>query len=169
MKRKWTVAAAALAVVLAGTRCYAISVATFQDTDSYIKEARDIVVAKCLSVPDGAPVAFPDFLYPAEVEVLMTLKGPRKPGRLKIATIYAMKPGAVYLLASEGGLAFETDFLAVPELAVVLLPAKYDLAALKGLGVKEQVKRLFAARLGEVKQWLAVLESERDLLVKGLR
>ncbi len=107
--------------LMACSNAFAIPIGLFTDTDAYIDRARDIVLAKCVSVPEK-PAAFIDGLYPVEVEVLKTLKGDRNPGPLKIGTVYLMKPGGSYLLANSGGSAFGSDFLALPELSVVPLP-----------------------------------------------
>jgi hypothetical protein len=158
------IAAVAAAAVLACAPCHAYWVTPFRDTDAFIKQSYDIVVAKCIPMPKGEPLILSDIGW-AHVEVLMTLKGEEKPGPLKVATIYEMKPGTTYLLASENG----AYFRAVPELSVVPLPANCDLSVLKGMSTKQQVQRLFAAHLFEVQQKLAPLEAESDRLLRGLR
>lgn len=79
-----------------------------------------------------------------------------------------MTPGKRYFLYSLGGLAYETDFLAVPQLSVVEVSEKFDLTRLDGKPLKDQVKLLFADRAARLKISLRELEEERDLLDKAL-
>jgi hypothetical protein len=144
--------------------CRAIFIRSFEDTDSFIKRSSDIVVARCVPEPKGGPLTLWGELHPADFEVLMTLKGEQNRGPLKVFTVYEMKPGTVYLLAHTGG----PGFRAAGELSAVPLPANFEFAVLKGMSTKQQVQRLFAARLFEVQQKLAPLEAERNLLLKGL-
>ena len=88
----------------------AIKVSAFTDIDTFLDRSQDMVIAKCLGpVPDAS--RYDDGLYPVDVQVLQALKGPgpknksMKPGKAKIATIYAMEAGKTYLLTSMGGLA----------------------------------------------------------------
>src|ERR1700735_1810745 len=80
---------------------FAIIVSTFDDTDSIVQKAKDIVVADCVSIPtnksvlmNGHSVSFGmnDGLYKVEVCVIRTLKGGKQPGNHIIATIYPMDP-----------------------------------------------------------------------------
>ncbi len=84
---------------------------------------------------------------------------------MQIHTLRDMKAGTVYLLANVGR---PEEFHALPDLSVVPLPAKFDLSTLRRLPLKQQVQALFAARLLEVRQELAPLEAERDLLQKAI-
>lgn len=145
----------------------AVPITLFQDTDAFIVRAQDIVVANCISVPDR-PETYVDGLYPAEVEVLMVLKGEEKPGRLKIVTIYPMKPGTSYLLTSAGGMAFDSHFLAIAELAVVPVPAGFDLKTLNGKSTTEQIHAVFSRHLYEIEQVLLPLKKTQALLERGL-
>jgi hypothetical protein len=110
------------------------------------------------------PLAFVDGLYPAEVEVLQTLKGEKKPGPLKIATIYEMKPETRYLISSRGGSAFDANFLAIGELTVVPIPDNFDLTSLEKKTTKQQLQILFARHLYEIERQLApLLEAQQKL------
>jgi hypothetical protein len=140
----------------------------FSDVDTYLEHAQEIVIAKCASIPEEELLTFDDGLYPATVEVVTTLKGDRKPGRLTVATIYPMTPGQTYLLATSGGKAFETDFLALGELSVVPIPRGFDLDRLKGKKTKQQVQLIFARHLYEVERQLAPLLHAQGLLQKAL-
>ena len=123
----------------------AVPITLFVDTATFVDRAKDIVVAKCLGpVPDGAE--FDDGLYPVDVQVVSILKGDKKPGKIKIATIYPMEAGKTYMLTSLGGSAFGTDFLAIPQMSVVELPPKLELVDLKGKKITEQVEIIFAGR-----------------------
>jgi hypothetical protein len=149
----------------------AIKVSAFTDIDTFIDRAQDMVIAKCLGpVPDAS--RYDDGLYPVDVQVLQALKGPKdksmKPGKAKIATIYAMKAGKTYLLTSMGGSAHGTEFLAVPELSVVELPPSFRLDDLKGKTLKQQVQALFAARRQAVEQQQRRLAEEKKLLDRAV-
>src|ERR1022692_2408571 len=90
---------------------FAIVISPFGSTDAFIKRS-DIILADCVSIPTNKPVLMDghwvtyelrDGLYEVEVNVLRTLKGDKRPGKLIIATIYPMAPGKRYLLSSIGG------------------------------------------------------------------
>lgn len=147
----------------------AVPISFFSDTDTFIERAQDIVIVKCVSVPKDGGIAFHDGLYPAEVEVLKTIKGKRALGRLTVATIYPMKPEVRYLLTNTGGAALNTDFLSTAELSVVSLPANASLKELEGKTTKQQVQMIFAWNLLEVEQKLAPLLAEQDKLQRSLK
>jgi hypothetical protein len=133
------------AVVLAfALPCAAIPITLFVDTPTFVERSRDIVIAKCVR-PDVGQGTYLDNLHPAEVEVLAVLKGDKKPGRLRIATVYNLEAGKTYFLASGGGSAYGTGFLAIAERSVVQLPAKFRLDGLKGKKLTEQVQAVFTA------------------------
>ena len=142
----------------------AIKITQFTDTDTFVQRAQDIVVAKCTGpVPDSRN--YDDGLYPVDVEITAVLKGAKQPGKATIATIYPMEAGKTYLLTSLGGAAHGTDFLAIPQLAVVELPTTFQLKD-KKLG--EQVRAVFAARKEENERRRRELEEERKLLDKAV-
>ena len=153
-------------VLLGCAPSWGVPITLFQDTDTYIRRARDIVIAQCLSVPPGQPGE--DGLYAVEVKVLLVLKGNRKPGELRVATIYPMKPQERYLLTSLGGLALGTDFLALPQLSVVPVPKDFPLETLEGKPVKEQLQRLFARELFEVERQIEPLQEQQAMLAKAI-
>ncbi len=158
----------ALAVLFLTTaEAQAIKITAFIDTDTFVERAKDIVIAKCVvPVPDGRN--YRDGLYPVDVEITAVLKGAKKPGNAKIATIYPMEAGKTYLLTSMGGSAHGTDFLAVPELAVVEVPPTFRLDDLKGKQVGEQVQAVFAARQQENERRQRELKEEKKLLDKAV-
>jgi hypothetical protein len=145
----------------------AIKITGFIDIDTFVSRAKDIVIAKCLGpVPDGR--SFDDGFYPVDVQVVSVIKGAKKLGKAKIATIYPMEAGKTYLLTSLGGSAFGTDLLAVPELSVVELPPSFRLDDLEGKRVSEQVQALFAARRQENERQQRLLKVEMKLLDKAV-
>ena len=146
----------------------AVPITLFQDTDTYLSQAKDIVIAKCVSVPKQESQTFDNGLYPADVEVLMVLKGERKLGPLKIATIYSMEPDHVYLLMNTGGLAFDTDFLALGDLSVVPIPKNFNRESLKDKGLKEQAQKIFARYLYDIERQLAPLKEKQVLLLRAV-
>ena len=148
---------------------HAVPITLFSDADTYVKRAKDIVIAKCVSVPKQGSRGYEDGLHAVTVDVLMVLKGEKEKGRLTVGTIYAMKPGETYLLSSLGGSALGTDFLALPQLSVVPIPSDFDLAVLKGKNVKQQVHSVFARHLHQIEQQLAPLLEKQGLLRKALQ
>jgi len=156
-----------IAVWLGSAPTWAVPITLFQDTDTYIERARDIVVAECLSVPPSQ--SGDDGLYAVEVKVLLVLKGNRKPGGLRVATIYPMKPAARYLLTNSGGSALGTDFLALPELSVVPVPEDFPLEKLQGKPVKEQLQRIFARQLFDVERQIEPLQEQQAMLAKAIQ
>jgi hypothetical protein len=126
-------------LLLVNSEAQAIKITLFTDIDTFVQRARDIVVAKCTG-PVPTSQKYHDGLYPVDVQIFTILKGEKKPGKATIATIYPMEVGKTYLLTSLGGSAHGTDFLAVPELAVVELPHNFRLDDLKGKKITEQVR-----------------------------
>lgn len=149
--------------------CYAVIVTSFVDTDMFVERARDIVIARYLPGEEADSAKFENGLHLVQVEILLVLKGNKQPGRMKVATIYYLKPGESYMLTSSGGSAYGTDFLAIPQLSVVPLPFNFDLKILEGKNMKEQVQAVFSRRLFEVEQALSPLQKEESLLTKALQ
>jgi len=162
---------------------FAIIVSTFEDADTLVRRAKDIVVADCVSIPTNRPslrdghwvtVELRDGMYKSEVHIVRTLKGDKRPGNQIIATIYRMTPRKRYLLYSLGGQVGEsggipgTDFLAVPRLSVVEIPPDFDLKTLEGKELKEQVQCILSRHLFEVEGQLAPLLEEKAHLEKVL-
>jgi hypothetical protein len=163
---KWLVPSVFILLLCTGPG-YAIKITLFVDTPTFIERARDIVIAKCLApVPEGNK--YHDGLYPVDVEILSIIKGNKKEGKAKVATIYPMEAGKRYLLSSLGGSAFGTDFLAVPELSVVELPAGMDLNGLQRKTARARVLAAFTARRAEVERKLRELNEEKILLDKAV-
>ena len=151
-------------VLLCYTPCHAIMVTLFDNTERYADLSRDIIIAKCVSCsPDGGQLSM------AEVDIIMVLKGNKKTGPFDIATLDPIEPGQHYLLASMGGSTRGTDFLAVPELAIVPVPADFDFDSLKQKPLKQQLHMLFSRRLFELERQLAPLLEEQKLLEKALQ
>ena len=148
--------------------CSALPITLFMNTDTYWRRGKDIVIARCQSVPMGLErFSHGDGLYLAEVEVIKTLKGGSPIGKRSIGTIYDMQPGRTYLLYSLGGSALGTDFLALPELSVVEFPPDLSLVTLDGKPPIEQVSMIFTARLQHVERTLRQVEKEKILLEKA--
>ncbi len=144
----------------------AVPITPVTDTDILIERAQDIIVAECISVHKGEPPM--RGLQAVDVNTLKVLKGTRSLGSLRIATTYPMKPHTTYMLYNLGGNALGTDFLALPELSVVPLPAMFRLDELKDKGIKEQVQYILSRRLFEVERELAPLLQEKARLEKAV-
>ena len=156
------------AVLLCATfsTAFAVIITLFTDTDTFVTRAKDILVAECTSIPSQEMME--DGIRVVEVNILKVLKGSNKPVHFRIATIYAMKPHTTYMLYSIGGNTLGTNFLAIPELSVVPLPATFKVDELKDKELKEQVQYMFSRRLFEVERELAPLLKEKELLEKAI-
>jgi hypothetical protein len=147
----------------------AVPITIFSDVATYAERAEEIVIARCLTVPEDGGLSANDGFYPATVDVITALKGPRRPGELKIATIFPMKTGQNYLLANTGGKAFGTDFLALGELTIVPVPESFDLASLENQPLKEQLEQIFSRQLYEVEREMAPLIEKQRQLQRALK
>jgi hypothetical protein len=99
------------------------------------------------------------------VDVVRALKGGRRAGPARLTTVgQPMEAGKRYLMVSFGGSALGSDFVANADLAVVEVPARFDLAGLDGKPVAEQVRLVLAARRAAVDARLRRLETERAAL-----
>lgn len=144
-------------------------VTLFADTDTFVSGAKEIVIAKCNTpAPRLGDEPYTSGLCPFDVQVVMTIKGNRTLGKHKIVTIYQLEEGQTYLLMSLGGSAYESDFLAVPQLSVVQLPVRFDLQRLKNKPIKDQVQAVFEARRHENKELRRKLEYEWKLLERSV-
>src|SRR5215831_2248678 len=91
------------AVVLAPMIACAIPVFPPMDTPTFVAKSTDLLVVRCLN-PDVKGGEKNDGLTLIEAEILVVLKGERKLGKAKLATIgQRMEKGQRYLLASFGG------------------------------------------------------------------
>jgi hypothetical protein len=145
----------------------AVIITLFESTDAYIERAKHIIVAECISSippPPRTMETVPAF----EVNILKVLKGNTRPGKLRIETIYDMKPHVTYMLYSLGAPGPDTGFSAIPELSVVPLPPTFKLQDLDNKDLKEQVQYMFSLRLAEVERQLAPLLKEKELLEKAV-
>jgi hypothetical protein len=77
-----------------------------------------------------------------------------------------MEKGHRYMMASFGGSVRDIKFLANADLAVVEVPATFDLKALHGKTVAEQLQLVFDARREQVRVRLIQMEREKTLLEK---
>ena len=160
--------AAMVLLLMALAPCHAIPVATFTDMETFLRRAESIVVARVVAIP-GPGEGYHDGVYLAEVEVLQVLTGDRKPGRLRMASIYPMRPEKLYLLTGSRGARYggpgseiETNFVAVGELTVVAVPATFDLALLKNQPLEKQLRAVFLTRKEVVEAALPTAKSERE-------
>jgi hypothetical protein len=153
------------AIFLLAAPVPALPVATFTDTKTFTGAATDVVIADCLDPdPDPGPKIN---VTTVSVDVVKVLKGERKPGKAKLVTIgQPMEKGRRYLMMSFGGSAGEIKFLANGELAVVEVPAGFDLKTLEGKTVAEQAQLVFDARREQVRLRLIELQREKELLEK---
>jgi len=153
-------------LVLVPTTAWAIPVVPTMDTPTFVVKATDLLVVQCLN-SDVKGGEKNDGLTLIEVEVLMVLKGERKVGKAELATIgQRMEKGRRYLLASFGGAAFDTGFLAQGDQAVVELPPDFDLKSPDFVTDKLQfrVQRIFDARRDQVNRLILQLQQEKAVL-----
>lgn len=155
----------ATVLLLTATSAAALPILTFTDTRTFATQATEVLIADCLDPdPDPGPKVN---VTVVSVDVVRVLKGTRRPGGARLATIgQPMEKGRRYLMATFGGSALGTDFLAQAELAVVEVPAGFDLKALDGKTVAEQMQLVFDARREQVRVRLIQLEQEKKALEK---
>ncbi len=165
----------AAVLLLVAMPCHAVKVSPFTDTETFVKRAKNIVIAKCIG-PVSEDAKHIDGIYAVDVDVIHVLKGvekgddkgvPKKLGKMRIATIYPMEAGKTYLLTSLGGSAEGADFLAIPELSVVQMPQNFRLGDLKNKTIVAQVQAVFDARYEEIARQQRLLEDEKKLLDKS--
>jgi len=157
---------AVILFILVPTMAWAIPLLPPMDTPTFVVKATDLLVARCLN-PDVKGGAKNDGLTLIEVEVLVVLKGERKVGIAELATIgQRMEKGQRYLMASFGGSAFDTGFLAQSDQAVVELPPDFDLNLPEFVTDKLQyrVQRIFDARRAQVERLIRQLLREKAVL-----
>jgi hypothetical protein len=155
---------AGVAALLGPTLARAIPVAPPMDTPTFVEKSTDILIVKCLN-PDVLGGGKTDGLTLVEVEVVMVVKGDRKAGKTHLATIgQPMAAGQRYLMASFGGNAFDTGFLAQSEQAVVELSADFDLKPLADQTAVRQVQAIFDARRAQIERLLLQLQHEKKVL-----
>jgi hypothetical protein len=157
-----------LLLCLNASSVFSIKISLFQDTETYVTRARDIIVAECISIEKEKVDVDTDGLRAINVKVLKALKGNRKPGELRIATIYPMKEEVTYLLYNLGGNMMSTDFLAIAELSVVPLPSYFRFSELEGKELKEQIEIIFSRHLFEVDNEYERILAEKKLLEKAV-
>lgn len=153
----------------AATDAQAIPITLFTDVETYLERAKEIIIARCIEVPEDGGISAVDGFYPVTVDVVANLKGNRDLVHLKIGTIYPMQQGKTYLMTNTGGEAFGSNFLSLGELTVVSIPEGFDLDSLKGKPLKEQVELVFARNLYEVERELDPLLAKERMLRQALK
>jgi len=153
-------------LLVAAPFAHALPVMKFTDTKTFAEKATDVLVAECLD-PDAAPGPKLNGVTMVQVDVVEVLKGDRKTGKTKLVTIgQPMEKGRRYMMASFGGSALDTGFLANADLAVVEIPPEFDLKTLDGKTTAEQMQLVFDARREQVRILLIQIEREKALLAK---
>jgi hypothetical protein len=155
---------AAVVIFATPMTAWAVPLVPPMDTATFVVKSTDILVARCLN-SDVKGGGKNDGLTLIEVEILNVLRGDRKVGKAKLATIgQPMEKGKTYLLASFGGGAFDTGFLAQSDQAVVELPPDFDLQSLAGRKLVEQVQTIFDARRTQLERLIRKLQLEKAAL-----
>ncbi|MDX1963812.1 MAG: hypothetical protein SFX18_11700 [Pirellulales bacterium] len=171
---------------------FAVPVFPPSPTAEFVEKASEILVVECLN-PGFELGPKEDGMTLIEVKIVHVIKGDRvngnRPlGKTRLATIgQPMQSGKRYMLASFGGDAFGTGFVAQSEQAVVELPADFDLATVtktdnqteqatpshqaaspdkspRPMTAVEQVNSIVTARRTEVERQLRLLEREQQTL-----
>jgi hypothetical protein len=153
-------------LLLAPAAAAALPIMQFTDTESFARSATDVLVAECLD-PDADPGPKLNGVTAVQVNVIQVLKGDRKTGKAKLVTIgQPMEKGRKYMMVSFGGSVGDIKFLAQADLAVVEIPPGFDLKALGGKTVAEQIQLVFDARREQVRILLIQIEREKANLEK---
>ena len=166
--RRWIITTlAGILALVASAAATASPVWPVMDTSTFIAKSTELLVVRCLN-PDVQGTAknnAPDEPTLIDVEVLVVLKGQRKVGNTKLATMgQRMEKGQRYLLANFGGSAFDTGFLAQSAQSVVELPLDFDLKSLHDVVLVQQVQSIFDARRFQVETLIRQLEQEKAML-----
>jgi hypothetical protein len=156
-----------LCLVSAGVT-YAVRISAFTGIDRHVTRSSDIIVATCTRPPRVADAIGGRGLLVATVDIVHVVKGDKKPGPVRVATLYPMTAGKRYLISSYGGQVADIDILAIPELSVVEVPDSFDLSPLASQTPGRQLTQIFNARLEDVLARIGALASERDQLRKAL-
>ncbi|MBN9518869.1 hypothetical protein J0H58_10180 [bacterium] len=153
------------ASLLVASVAAAVPLVPFSGSADFARRATEVVIADCLD-PDPDPG--PKFgVTTVAVDVVKVLKGDRKLGKATLATIgQPVEKGRRYMMVSFGGSALGTNFLAQSELALVEVPAGFDLKALDDKTVAEQMQLVFDARREQVRVRLIQLGQEKAALDK---
>jgi hypothetical protein len=151
-------------ILLVPTTAWAVPLWPPLDTPTFVAKSSDILIARCTN-PDVLGGAKTDGLTLVEVEVVAVLKGDRKVGKTRLGTIgQRMETGKRYLMASFGGNAFDTGFLAQSDQAVTEMPADFDLKSLSDKTAVQQAQAIFDARRAQVERLLQQLQREKKIL-----
>lgn len=153
---------ASILVLTATASASAIPLVPVMDTEQFVVKASDILVVRCVN-PDLKSGPKIDGMTLVEVEVLSVLKGERKVGNAKLATIgQRMEKGKRYLMASFGA----SEFLAQSDQAVVELPSDFDIESLAFATDKllNRVQKIFDARRAKVNRMIQELQREKAVL-----
>ena len=153
---------ASVLVLTASASASAVPLFPVMDTEQFVVKATDILLVRCVN-PDvnGGPKI--DGLTLVEVEVLAVLKGERKVGNAKLATIgQRMEKGQRYLMASFGA----SEFVAQSDQAVVELPSDFDIEspAFATDKLLNRVQKIFDARRAQVNRMIQELQREKAVL-----
>jgi hypothetical protein len=153
----------------AAIEAQAVPITLFTDVETYLERAKEIIIARCIEVPEDGGIAAVDGFYPVTVDVVANLKGNRDLVHLKIGTIYPMQQGKTYLMTNTGGEAFGSNFLSLGELTVVPISETLDLDSLKGKPLREQVELIFARNLYDLERELDPLLAKERMLRQALK
>ena len=67
----------------------AVPITLFSDLETYLDRAKEIIIARCIEVPEGDGLNFIDGLYPATVDVVTNLKGQRELSAIPVVILSA--------------------------------------------------------------------------------
>ncbi len=158
-------------MLLALTDAHAVPLRLFDGLEKHIKQADDIFIARCISVPLPDEHGWPyEVIFPIEAEILYVLKGTREPGPIRIIVDGSFIPGRQYLVFSpKGGFAYDSDCFAYGELSTVLMPWAYNYkASYGGKPVDLQVREILQDRLHHIKSEESKLIKQKELIIKAL-
>jgi hypothetical protein len=155
---------AVILICLVPSMAWAVPIWPPMDTPTFVEKSKDILVVRCIK-PDVLGGAKSDGMTLIEVEVLVVVKGERKAGKSRVATIgQPMETGKRYLMASFGGNVFDTGFLAQSDQAVTEVPADFGLKSVAGKTAVQQVQAIFDARTAQVERLLQQLQRKKTTL-----
>ena len=151
----------AFAVIASGLfafHCAAAPVIPFMGLEKLVQRSNPILIAKCIEAAKHRTHG----LGEAEVEIIRTIKGERKPGKEHIATACTLTPGRTYLLFFQEGASYNDGWMVVQaDLAATEIPRSIDVSRLATRTLEEEIRAIWRARRDE-------LEAEKKELDRAL-
>jgi hypothetical protein len=146
---------------MAGTT-FAIFINNFTTWNDLIERSSDIVIAKYTPAPANGnmkkTVAITDGVLYSDIDVLLVLKGNKKPGLSNMASQYCPSNGEQFLLfANYKNDQFYSGYTAIEDYRIVPINASFQTNQLSDKSLDEQIQLILNSRIKDLND-----EIERD-------